>query len=82
MNPVARGDGLKLNISEYDNSQDLNLAKEVAEYFRVKPRLADTIIQEVISATRKWRKEASYLNISAREQELMSRAFRLCESGY
>ncbi len=34
MNPVATADGLKLNVSEYDNAQDLDLAKAVAPYFR------------------------------------------------
>ena len=33
INPVADGHGLKLNISETDNSQDLALVKEVAQYF-------------------------------------------------
>ena len=40
INPVSIGDGLKLNISESDNSQDLSLALEVAEYFRLKPAQA------------------------------------------
>lgn len=79
INPVASGNGLKLNVSQNDNTQDLILAKEVAEYFRIKPTTAENIIQEVITATREWRKEASTLNISAREQNQMARAFRLVE---
>lgn len=77
INPVAGGDGLKLNISENDNSQDLMLAKEVAEYFRIKPARADAIIHEVVSVVKKWRKEAGALGISTREQERMARAFRI-----
>ncbi|OGT60937.1 MAG: toxin HipA [Gammaproteobacteria bacterium RIFCSPHIGHO2_12_FULL_45_12] len=77
MNPVASGEGLKLNISESDNAQDLNLAKDVAEYFRIKPDRADEIINEVISAVKNWQKEANALGISTSEQERMSRAFRI-----
>jgi serine/threonine-protein kinase HipA len=76
INPVANGDGLKLNISEFDNSQDLSLAKEVAQYFRIKPDKADQIIQEVVKAVTDWRKEASSLGISIREQNHMENAFR------
>lgn len=77
VNPVASGDGLKLNISESDNSQDLELAKEVAEYFRITPVKANKIIKEIISATRQWKKEAKSIGLSAREQDLMENAFRL-----
>ncbi|MDR3492576.1 MAG: HipA domain-containing protein [Gammaproteobacteria bacterium] len=80
INPVASGNGLKLNISETDNSQDLLLAKEVAEYFRIKPERADKIIQEVIKAVKCWRKEAKSLGISMREQDDMEHAFRIAES--
>lgn len=77
INPVASGDGLKLNISETDNSQDLELAKEVAEYFRVTPKNASNIINDVIKAIKKWRSEASNIGISDREQNNMKRAFRV-----
>jgi serine/threonine-protein kinase HipA len=77
MNPVVNGNGLKLNISENDNSQDLSLAKEVAEYFRVKPARANKIIDEVIKAVKDWPKEASALGLSVKEQESMKGAFRL-----
>ena len=36
MNPVPFADGLKLNITEADNALDLELAREVAGYFRVR----------------------------------------------
>ena len=79
INPVASGNGLKLNISETDNSQDLALAKEVAEYFRIKPKKADNIIQEVVLAVKEWRTEAKALNITIREQNRMARAFRIAD---
>lgn len=77
INPVATGNGLKLNISETDNSQDLKLAKEVAEYFRIKPDKADKIIQEIVKIVKDWRKEAKRLGISENEQKRMEQAFRV-----
>jgi serine/threonine-protein kinase HipA len=80
INPVSDGNGLKLNISETDNSQSLELAKEVAEYFRLRPKNADKIILETIKVVKNWRKEASKLGISLREQDRMASAFRCCNS--
>jgi serine/threonine-protein kinase HipA len=77
MNPVASGEGLKLNISESDNAQDIELAKTVAEYFRIKPHRADEIINEVVESVKNWQKEASAIGISSREQDRMSGAFRI-----
>lgn len=79
LNPNANGDGLKLNISESDNSQDLSLAQEVAEYFRIKPKKADEIIDEVVKAAKHWKKEASHMGISVSEQNRMARAFRIAD---
>jgi len=80
INPNAQGDGLTLNISETDNSQDLELAKEVAGIFRLKPNRANLIINEVISAVKQWQQEASLLNISSSEQARMANAFRIVEN--
>lgn len=80
INPVASGNGLKLNISETDNSQDLALAKEVAPYFRIKTDKASTIIHEVARAVKHWRKEATALAISTKDQDRMARAFRIADS--
>lgn len=79
INPNAGGDGLKLNISETDNSQDLSLVREVAEYFRITAKKADEIIHEVVSATKQWRKEANHMGISSSEQNHMARAFRIAD---
>ncbi|MFI5343746.1 MAG: type II toxin-antitoxin system HipA family toxin [Chlamydiales bacterium] len=79
INPVAAGNGLKLNISESDNSQDLDLAKEVAPYFRIQPEKASKIIQEVTYAVKGWRNGATSLGISAKEQDRMARAFRISD---
>lgn len=80
INPVASGDGLKLNISESDNSQNLDLAKETAKYFRIKPTKADAISNEVILAVKNWRNEATALGISKKAQNLMTGAFRIADN--
>ena len=77
MNPVASAQGLKLNISENDNAQDLDLAKEVAPYFRVATPKAKEIVEEVLVAVRNWKRVATSLGISPSEQSRMARAFRL-----
>lgn len=79
INPDADGDGLKLNISEYDNSQELELALSVIKFFRIDKSRANKIIEEVKSATSNWRLHADRLNISRGKQELMARAFRVVE---
>lgn len=79
INPVATGHGLKLNISESDNAQDLMLAKEVAAYFRIKPGQADEIINEVIRAVKDWHNVATSLGLSAKEQASMADAFRIAD---
>lgn len=81
MNPVANGNGLKLNISATDNSQDLDLVREVASYFRVRPPQADVIIKEVTQAVKEWRNEANKLGLSKKAQSQMARAFRVAD-GY
>ncbi len=79
MNPVATADGLKLNVSEYDNSLSLDLSREVAKYFRIKAPRAEQILGEVVAAVRDWRAAATSLGIPASEQNRMARAFRLAE---
>lgn len=80
INPVAHGNGLKLNISESDNSQELGLVKEVAEYFRIKPDSVEKIILEVINAVKGWRNEAIAIGISKEEQNHMASAFKIADS--
>ena len=76
INPDRDGNGLNLNISEYDNSQDLGLALSVIRQFRIEPAKANKIILQVKKACQKWQKHASKLGISTAKQDLMSRAFR------
>jgi serine/threonine-protein kinase HipA len=76
INPNPRAIGLKLNISERDNALDLDLAKEVAPYFRVKNERASAIIQDTITAVSQWRQVAAKYKLSRDEQDRMAAAFR------
>ena len=79
INPSADGNGLKLNISEHDNSQSLELALSVIEYFRIDELRAKEILVDVKKSVSKWREFANKLGISGRKQDLMARAFRVVE---
>ncbi|MDX2432547.1 MAG: HipA domain-containing protein [Bacteroides sp.] len=80
INPIERGMGLKLNISENDNSLDLDLAMEVSEYFRIEKEKANVIKTEVKSAVRNWREIALKYRISKSDQEAKALAFRQAEN--
>ena len=77
INPNPDGEGLKLNISEYDNSQDLELALSVIGFFRLEKKRALEIIQQIKTSVLKWRDYANSLGISKSKQDLMARAFRM-----
>lgn len=77
INPVSYGDGLTLNISETDNSQDLSLALDVADNFSLKQVRAKQIMQDVKKSVSNWRDIASGFKITKLEQEKMENAFRL-----
>ena len=75
INPNEYGKGLSLNITDADNSLDLDLALQVAGYFRLTDDKAGNIITEVSVAVKEWKKFAAKNNISNAEQERMSEAF-------
>ncbi len=77
MNPDPLGTGLKLNISESDNAQDLGLLREVAPYFRLDGRRIAKILAEVSTGVGDWQQVAERQGLSAASQERMRRAFRL-----
>jgi serine/threonine-protein kinase HipA len=79
INPDPDGDGLRLNVSDDDNAQDLALARRVAKHFRVSDADADRSISSIGDAVRNWRRAADATAISASEQSRMSRAFRLAD---
>lgn len=80
MNAEPHSSGLKLNISEYDNAMDLDLALSVAQYFRLPKKDADNIIDNMKSIVKQWPKIATDLGLSSREQEKMSPAFKIAEN--
>lgn len=75
INPNEFGSGLSLNISEAENSLDIELAYEVAALFRVKKSTADAIVAKVGKAITNWQKLAKAIGISKAEQERMAAAF-------
>ncbi len=75
INPIPTGAGLTLNISDTDNSLNLELVMEVAEYFRIDNAKATKIINQVTQSVSEWRKIARKYSIPKTEQELMSGAF-------
>jgi Uncharacterized protein related to capsule biosynthesis enzymes len=75
INPFPDGTGLTLNISEDDNSLDLQLALSVIRYFRIPQTEAEEIIGQVKTAVSNWKKIAEEIGISRREQEYMGNAF-------
>ncbi|MFM9839381.1 MAG: type II toxin-antitoxin system HipA family toxin [Cyclobacteriaceae bacterium] len=77
INPVETGTGLSLNISENDNALHLDLAMEVAPYFRVSEKRANAIIQAVKKAVGHWRVVAGKYGISKTEKDIMAKAFTL-----
>lgn len=77
MNPVPESSGLRLNISEVDNAMDLELARSVANYFRVPAKLASEIIARSRAVVKQWPMIAGELRIPIKEQDRMAPAFRL-----
>ncbi len=76
INPNPYGTGLKLNISEEDNSLDFDLVLSVAPYFRLTEKEALGIIEDIKSVVSNWETIASRYQIPKSEQVLMSVAFR------
>lgn len=76
INPNPYGTGLKLNISEGDNSLDFDLALSVAPYFRLTDKDASDIIENIKYVVSNWETIASQYQISKSEREMMGVAFR------
>jgi serine/threonine-protein kinase HipA len=77
MNPVPGSAGLTLNISEADNSLDLDLVRSVAPFFRIPAKDVAGIIASGQAVVKQWRKIAGRLGLSARACDRMAPAFRL-----
>ena len=77
INPVTPADGLRLNITDSDNSLDFGLALEVIDFFRLGPSRAAKIMDEVLAAVADWRSVAASARIGKSEQDRMASAFRV-----
>ncbi len=75
LNPNPRGNGLSLNINEYDNSQDFDLLKKVAPFFHIAKPVADVALTKILEVCSRWQDYAKLSKITRQSQELMSSAF-------
>jgi serine/threonine-protein kinase HipA len=75
MNPNETGTGLKLNISENDNSLSIDLVMSVAGYFKLDETKSKTILNEMQRMISKWNEVAKNMGISNEECRRMSRVF-------
>jgi serine/threonine-protein kinase HipA len=77
LTPNPDGLGLKLNISEDDNSLDYQLAIDTASYYGIKNDEAEKMVQQVKNVCSGWRlMTESISGLSRAEQERMTTAFR------
>ena len=74
INPIPHSHGLHLNISLTDNSLELDLAREVAGFFRLSSEESEQTISKTLKITSQWRKYASKYKISREEQDKMQGA--------
>ncbi len=77
MNPVPGASQLTLNVGETDNTLDLELARSVAQFFRVPTIAASEIIERCQAVVRQWPRIAAHLKLTKRECDRMAPAFRL-----
>jgi len=75
INPNEDGAGLSLNISLDDNSLDLDITLEVADYFRLTKEDTLMIIESIKKSVKEWRSVANKYKLAKSEQELMAKVF-------
>ena len=76
LTPDPKGYGLKLNISETDNSLDYDLALSIIPYLGINKDTAEGIIDKTRNVVSEWRKIATRYGIPNSEQDLTESAFR------
>lgn len=76
INPNEFADGLSLNISLESNDLDFDLAKSVAQDFRVSAKKADQIIVHIKKEVSTWQTVANNYGLSRSEHQRMARAFK------
>ncbi len=77
VNPSVDKEELALNIDEKSGALDFDLAMSVAEYFRLTPKEAQSILSRVSETISKWERTAKQIGISRTEIEIMKPAFRI-----
>ena len=77
MNPVINATGLHLNITEFDNALDLELAREVAPKFRLSTSDSEKIIADVLASVGEWDKVAKNVGLNRTDILNMESAFRV-----
>ena len=70
---------LSTYITENDNSQSLDLALEVCEYFEVNKQNAEILIQKMKTVVKSWRTVAKGFGLASSEISKMESAFKFCE---
>lgn len=78
VNPVPSGERLSLNVSENDNTIDLDLALEVAEYFGLTQQAAEESAEKICKTiSENWEQLAQRNGLSRGAVEYMRPAFSL-----
>lgn len=80
INPTPNATGLHLNIDDVSNALDVELAFEVAEYFQLDAKKADSIYQKVLTAVSRWEKLAKKVGIEKGERDLLRDCFLVPEA--
>jgi len=77
INPVTSANGLHLNISDSDNSLNLDLAMEVIDFFRLSETRAKKIKTEVLASVVNWEAVAKKAGLGRAERQAMAAAFNV-----
>jgi serine/threonine-protein kinase HipA len=72
LNPVPTKLDHAIALTEGDHTPDLDLVRQTAGYYRIKPPQAEEIIREVREAVSSWRRYADSVGIHHDETELMA----------
>lgn len=76
LNPNELGAGLSLNINEFENDLNTDLAIEVAPYFRLTTQRSMQILSEIQASIQHWQRLATHYGIAKAEQIEMEGAFQ------
>ena len=76
LTPNPDGMGLKLNITDADNSLNFELLLETAPFYGLEQNEAKTLLKSLSSITSRWRSYAMTVGISRDEQEYMAQSFK------